>query len=438
MLQKFLKEVLSELRRLAEGGLFYIFGSSVIAQMGGLLSSFLVIRNLPKAEYGAYVSANNLYAYLTVFIGMGMTSAVMQFCSEHISEQRKDAIYRYSFLKGSVFNILLAFFILLLSLFKQQTSGAIPAYYLRLMCGLPFFSFVNNYFLTVLRVQRKNREYSRLNVISTIFTVSGNIIFTHLFGIPGLIASCYAANAVVAGFGCIGLRKNGFISAVFSRSQFLPYDVKRTVTKYAVLCAVTNFTSSILVLLDITCLDAVLSSPNILADYKVAAVLPSACGFIPSCLIVYFYPHMVESFSTGIETFKRYFFHLMKIFTLINSVVFIGLIMFAPTIITLIYGEKYANVLPIFKVLCLNYFISASFRKLLGNMIVVVKAVNVNLFHTLLAGGLNIILDLILIQRFGPIGAAVATVCVSMFVTLLELLYFRRFFCRASRSEAQP
>lgn len=432
MPRKFLKEVLSELRGLAKGGLFHIFGSSVIAQMGGLLSSFLVIRNLPKAEYGAYVSANNLYSYLTVFIGLGMASAVMQFCSERVCEERKNAIYRYSFLKGTAFNILLAFFILLLSFFKQRTSGAAPAYYLRLMCGLPFFSYANNYFQTVLRIQRKNREYSRLNVIYTVLSVSGNVLFTRLFGIPGLIASHYAATAVAAGLGCMGLRRSGFTSSVFSRPQVLPGGVKRTVTKYAVLCAVTNFTSSILVLLDITCLDAVLSTPDILADYKVAAVLPSACSFIPTCLITYFYPHMVEHFSTGVEVFKRYFSRLLKIFILVNSVVFLGLMLFAPFIITLVYGEKYANVLPIFRVLCLNYLISASFRKLLGNMIVVVKAVNVNLFHTLLAGGLNIVLDLILIQRFGPIGAAVATVCVTTFVALLELLYFRRFFRRAS------
>ena len=416
---------------------FYIFGSSVVAQIGALLSSFLVIRNLSKVEYGGYVSAHNLYSYVGIFIGLGMASAVMQFCSEHVTGQRKNAIYRYSFWKGTRFNILLGFFILFLAFFKQRSGSAVPAYYLRLMCGLPFFSYANSFFLTALRIQRKNREFSRLNVISTILTVFGNILFTRLFGIPGLIASNYAATAAAAWLGFLELRRSGFISSVFSQPQALPDSSKKTITKYAVLCALTNFTSTILVLLDITCLDATLSDPNILADYKVAAVLPSACTFIPTCLITYFYPHMVENFSSGIDVFKRYFRRLLKIFTLINFVVFVGLMLFAPLMITLIYGEKYANVLPIFRVLCLNYFITASFRKLLGNMIVVVRAVNINLLHTLLAGGLNIILDLILIQRLGPIGAAIATVCITIFITLLELLFFRRFFRRTAGSESR-
>ena len=79
MLRNFFKEALSEFRKLAKGGLFYIFGSSVVAQIGALLSSFLVIRNLSKVEYGGYVSAHNLYSYVGIFIGMGMASAVMQF-----------------------------------------------------------------------------------------------------------------------------------------------------------------------------------------------------------------------------------------------------------------------------------------------------------------------------------------------------------------------
>ena len=428
MLHTYFESIKTEFRSLRKGGLFYIFGSSVISQVGGLISSFLVIRGLPKAEYGGYVNANNLYSYAAIFVGLGMASAVMQFCSEHIPEQQKKEIYHYSFIQGNVFNILLALIILLLAEVKRQTGNATVAHYLQLMCGLPFIAYINTLIQTVLRIQRKNQEFAYINRSYTIFTVSGNIFFTKILGIPGLILSTYLANGIAAGVGTIFLEKANFISSVFTQPRSLPLHKKKTITKYAVLCALTNFTSTILVLLDITCLDLTLSDPNILADYKVASVIPSACIFIPACLITYFYPHMVENYSSGEKVFKAYLFRLIKVFFLINTIVFAGLMLFAPAIIVLLYGEKYKNIIPIFRLLCLNYWITASFRKLLGNMIVVVKAVNVNLLHTTIAGGLNIVLDLMLIPRLGPIGAAVATVSVTSFITILEIVYFQRFF----------
>lgn len=432
MIRRYFTELLSQFRQLVKGGLFYIFGSSVISQVGGLLSSFLVIRHLSKAEYGGYVSANNLYSYVAIFVGLGMGSAILQFCSEHVPDQRKHAIYYYGFLKGSIFNVFLIPTIWLLALFKQQTGGAVSAYYLKLMCGIPLASFSNTFAQTVLRIQRRNMVYAYVNIIYTLFTVFGNVFFTRLWGVLGLIVSTYVSNIIAGGIGFFELQRTRFISLVFFQPQYLPSDSKRVITKYAALCALTNFTSTILVLLDVTCLDITLSSPDILADYKVAASLPSACMFIPSCLITYFYPYMVERFSSGKDDFKIYFRHLTKMFVLVNLVVFIGLMTFASFLITLLFGEKYVNVIPIFRLLCLNYFISASFHKLLGNLIAVVKAVHVNLIHTALAGGLNIILDLILIQYFGSIGAAIATVCITIFISVLEFLYFRRFFRRDS------
>lgn len=63
-----MKNLFKKIKQLAKEGLFHIFGSSVIAKVGGIISSVVVIRNLPKAAYGSYVDAENLYAYAAIFI----------------------------------------------------------------------------------------------------------------------------------------------------------------------------------------------------------------------------------------------------------------------------------------------------------------------------------------------------------------------------------
>ena len=72
---KRLKEKISQFSR---QGLFHIFGSSVFAKVGGIISSVVVVRNLPKTEYGSFVDADNLYAYLAIFIGLGFSTALEQ------------------------------------------------------------------------------------------------------------------------------------------------------------------------------------------------------------------------------------------------------------------------------------------------------------------------------------------------------------------------
>lgn len=76
MRRKYLEEIQCEFYKVKTGGLFHIFGSSVISQMGGLISSFLVIRHLSKMDYGNYVSANNLYVVIVVYSKISMRPSV--------------------------------------------------------------------------------------------------------------------------------------------------------------------------------------------------------------------------------------------------------------------------------------------------------------------------------------------------------------------------
>ncbi|MFR1758660.1 MAG: polysaccharide biosynthesis C-terminal domain-containing protein, partial [Christensenellaceae bacterium] len=115
-----------------------------------------------------------------------------------------------------------------------------------------------------------------------------------------------------------------------------------------------------------------------------------------------------------------------KVFLGVNGVVYLGLAIFAPLIIWLIFSEKYMNVIPVFQVLSLNFLVY-SIRHLLGNVIAVIKRVKVNLVISIVSGILNMTLNLILIPKLGPIGAAAATVIVTSMTLIMEVYYLRRY-----------
>ncbi len=61
----------------------------------------------------------------------------------------------------------------------------------------------------------------------------------------------------------------------------------------------------------------------------------------------------------------------------------------------------------------------------LGNVMVAIKKVNINLIRTIFCSALNIILNCVLIKRYGSVGAAYATITVSIVSAVFAISYFK-------------
>lgn len=422
-----IKKFWNKVKQFAKEGLFHIFGSGVLAKVGGMISSVVVVRNLPKAEYGSYVDAENLYAYIAIFIGLGISSAIVQYCSERITDSRRNAIYRYSLKMGTIGNFLLLPLILGLAALKYMGGDVVEAKYLALLSCLPFFAYADQYLQLVLRVKLNNTAFARSNMLYTVVHVGGNIVMTLLWGVPGLIVSQYVAHAAAALHSMWVLKKDHFFADLASASQRLERNVRREYLSYSLVCAVTNFASTALVLLDVTCLSLVVSDASVLADYKVASTVPAALMFVPKSLMTFFYPKLVHAFSDGKKQGFREVFQLTKVYLLVNGAIFVCLMVFAPLIIWILYGEAYMNVVPIFQILSANYFVY-SIRNITGNTIAVLKRVKVNLVFAVVSGVLNVGLNMLLIPVLGSVGAAVATTVVTCVIVLMNILYLWRYY----------
>ena len=422
-----IKQFIEKLRNYAKEGLFHIFGSKMVAQIGGLISSVVVIRHLEKVDYGSYVDAVNLYSYPAVFMGLGMTNVIIQYCSEKVTEERRNAIYRHALLRGNAANILVALIAAALAFWQYYTGEPKTAVYLLLMCGLPFINYADSYAQTVLRVKGKNQVFANANTIYSIVLLVGNIALTKLFDVPGLVYSRYVAYFVATVICMRALWNERFFGKVMSTKERLEASDRRQINNYAFVCAITNFTSTVLTLLDVTCLDLVLKDPTVLADYHVASVIPTACTFVPSCLMVFFYPKLVAAISDGKEAGRKYLFQLAKVYAVVNGIVCLGIAVCAPLLIWIVYGEKYMNVIGLMQILNLNY-LAYCVRNLMGNAIAAIKKVKMNLLFATVSGVLNIALNLLLIPWLGAAGAAVATLIVTLTVAAMDCTYVLRYF----------
>lgn len=421
-----MRGIYQKFKKAIEDGLLYILTNGFFTQVIAFLSSTIIIRYLPKLEYGNYVNANNLYSYFTVFVGMGFATAVLQFCSESRSQKEKNDIYCFTLIEGTIFNIVLCLTIIILSVFKWGDSAKVGQYLLMMSC-LPLFSYFSSYFQVVLRIKNLNREYSFTGMINAVAVFAINILLSRIFGVVSLIISQYAGSIISMVISILYLKKTGNYDISFATARRLDTGDKRSLESYALLGAITNFTSNILVLIDITCLGMISSDPQLLAGYKVASVIPSAMLFISSSMVLYYYPKLVHLYYENLEVFLAELKAIRIMFVIINGVIAFGLFVFAPIIIALLFGNQYKESVGIFRLLCLNYFIFSSYRKLYGNIIALIKKVKVNFVNTALAGILNIVLNFFFINKYGAMGAAVATICVSIFTTAFSIIYFHMF-----------
>ena len=180
--------------------------------------------------------------------------------------------------------------------------------------------------------------------------------------------------------------------------------------------------SQLMYLLDIFVLGLVVGESDIIASYKVATTIPTALNFIPAAIVVYIYPYFVEHRNDKTWLFKNYRRVILGLgaFNLITTIV---LFVFAPFFISLIFGKQYLEAVLPFRILCVSYFISGTFRNIAGNLLVTQRKLKFNLFESVFSSGLNTLLNFLLISRFHSVGAAIATLLTMSISAIISTIY---------------
>ena len=74
----------------------------------------------------------------------------------------------------------------------------------------------------------------------------------------------------------------------------------------------------------------------------------------------------------------------------------------------------------------MGYFIAGTFRIPFGNMLAAMGKLKCNFYTTLFGGILNIVLDILLIKKYGSIGAAIATISIFIFSSILGGYFIKK------------
>jgi O-antigen/teichoic acid export membrane protein len=139
-----------------------------------------------------------------------------------------------------------------------------------------------------------------------------------------------------------------------------------------------------------------------------------------------FFPLLAKTFSTQLNEFSSHSLNLAKSMGFICIPLTFGGLVYAKQLISALYGSGFDPGADAFKIL-LFLIILISFNVVISNIIIAAELQNQNTISIAIGAVINLILNSILIPKYGISGAAVATICAESVVCLyLMILYSQK------------
>lgn len=407
------------IRNLYQKGFFHILTSNILNKIMTFCSGIFIVRFLTKNDFGIYSYVQNLLSFFLLLNGFGINGGFIQYGSKG-NKRVKEGLSIYCLKYGIFINIFLSIIIIMYSYlgnFKIEEARKI----FRLMALLPNFIFLIELLQIDLRVSLKNKEMSFLLNINTFFNLIGMVFGAKLNGIYGMILGKYIGNIMT-----LVLYSKSYYKILLRDDKQIDSKLKKGIKTFSKINMLNNGISQFLYLMDIFFIGLILEDKNVIASYKTATLIPFALNFIPLSVVTYLYPYLVKK-SKDILELEKYVQNLLKYLGILNFLIVIFGVILSKYIILYIFGKEYMDSIIYFKLLMVGYFFIGTFRIPFINILTAVGKLRYNLIVTILSGILNIVLNIILIKKYGSMGAVLTTLSVFIFSSIISGGLFLRY-----------
>lgn len=431
-IQKYKKLLLDNIQKLRKTGFFSIFISNVLAKIVVLLGGIVVVRILSQRDYGIYSYAINAFNILYILNDFGATSAALQNMTEYSKDKGKQQIYLKYAVKVGIFGAIISGILILLSPLFYPYEISEAKYLTPMLFMMPIFTFITMLFTTLLRANFENKKYAMLNLVQTVSSYIFLIPMAYIWGMYGALLSRYAYIIVTLILGAYLTRK---LRIKTNKDNQLTKTEKIAFIKYALVTQINNTIVSILIYIDTFMIGLLIATPESVALYKVASTIPAALAFLPSCVMVYLLPYFVLN-NKNKKWLKEKYIKLIKIGILGYGLFTLVMILASKLIINTLYTSEYSEAVLPFVILMIGFFASATFKIPTNNILHAMRKIKFEVVNSVLSGILNIILNIVFINYFGIVGAAITTTLINIFSGIIGVLYVQRTFKENKEKEA--
>jgi O-antigen/teichoic acid export membrane protein len=260
----------------------------------------------------------------------------------------------------------------------------------------------------------QNKLLARFSICNNSIILAFNISGILYNGIWGLITTTYLSYIVMIVLSNIAMK----LPNIFSASNIGMTELNwRKFFSYSIYSTIGNAFSQLIFNLDILILGYLIKDSLLVANYKVATIIPFALNFIPGVIMSFFYPILAKNTHNiqYVAQLKHKIIRLMLIITIPTSLI---LFIMANPLIQLIFGAKFTPSIVPFQILILGFPIAAM-RILYGNFLASMGKAKFAMGFNCLIALVNVVVTYTLVKHYATIGAASGIVIVYTLATIL-------------------
>ncbi|WP_373131453.1 oligosaccharide flippase family protein [Clostridium sp. M62/1] len=409
------------LKKIWTKGLLHILAGTFMTKLVGFFGSIFLVRVLSKWEYGILGYLENIYGYIFIFAGLGMSNAILRYVVLGKTQEEKYSYYSYAVSRGRTYNILLIAAALLVAWLYPHPEAYREWTWLLAVLGLAIpFQYTADNVLCNERAMFANQRYAAMSLLLSFSIIVTKIISGKAAGITGVIFCQTGLYIVIAGAYYLNSRRRYYAGC---RKIQLTGEKRREVNLYAFQYMITNGLWAIFMLNDTFLLGRFGGSPEMLADYKVAYTIPGSISLISTAIGIFVAPYFVKN-----EKDKSW---IRKNFarTYLISAGFVGsLCLFiavcSKPLIRLLYGEQYLNISGIMMILLTAAFFNCGLRYTTANILAAMGKVKYNMAVSAAGMAIQIAVNIKMVPVYGTLAVAVTSCIVYAFMAFALLLVF--------------
>jgi O-antigen/teichoic acid export membrane protein len=419
-------KIKEQLSGLAKKGGLHIFLGNTFTKFVAFFGSIFIINLLTKSEYGTLGYVENLYHYAYLLAGLGMTNALLRYVVLAPTPEEKKSYYSYIIRRSIQVNIVLVVIMVAIMVLYPHPNEFAQARWLLpiLLLALPVQS-LNDSQITIYRAMFDNRRYALTAFATVTLVIAGKYILSLVLRLPGAVIATpivYGLLALVVGFLVYRRYFRGK-----SKVQALNSEQKKEVLTYSLQYMVTNGIWALFMLNDIFLLGRLTGDSQMVADYKVAYVLPGNLSLISASIGVLVAPYFMRN-ENNIPWVRRAYKKTYLATAGLMALAVGFLYVFAHPVISLLY-PKYIDVVPVMRVLLIASFINNGIRYTNAHLLSSMGQIKYNMYVSLGGVLLQIGINLWSIPRYGAMGLAYTSITVySLMALALIVVFYRRYF----------
>lgn len=409
-------------------GAFHIFLGSFLTKFVAFFGSVFLVRVLSKTEFGTLGYVENLFSYVYIFAGMGLTYALFRYVVLAKGMDGKYSYYKYVIKKSTIYNIVLVICAIIINFIYPHPAEFSAARWLMpiILLSLPFHSLTDSNVATF-RAMFSNRRYAAASFLLSAILITSKYLLAKIWGVQGAVLSnilIYAVFALI--FGMMVL-SSYFSEQTNHHNHLLSKNEKKIVDRYSIQYMITNSIWTIFMLNDILLLGLFTGDPTMVANYKIAYVLPANISIISSSIGIFVSPYFVKN-ENNYQWIRKSYKKIFLISTAIIGAVSLILFIAAKPVIVLLYGLQYVNVVPLMRILLIASFINCAARYTNANLLAAMGQIKYNLIISVIGVILQVIINVNIIPRFGAFGLAYTSIIVySLMSIALIIVFFKKY-----------